>query len=76
MSNDQNILIRMANQIGSFFEAMPDRAEALQDVATHLKKFWAPRMRQDLLAHVDAHGADDLHFMVAEAVSVHRSAIV
>jgi len=50
---NSDILIRMANQIGSFFEGMPDRAEALQDVASHIKRFWAPSMRRDLLARID-----------------------
>ncbi|CAN5801777.1 formate dehydrogenase subunit delta [soil metagenome] len=69
-------LIRMANQIGSFFAAMPDREEAVADIAQHLKKFWEPRMRRALLAHVDEHGADErddgLSEIVAEAVKTHR----
>eukprot|EP01034_Spumella_vulgaris_P000645 gene645-854_t len=44
----------MANRIGDFFEAMPDRPEALEGIATHLKKFWDPRMRQQFLLVVDA----------------------
>ncbi len=28
-------LVRMANQIGTFFEAMPDRTEALEGIAQH-----------------------------------------
>jgi hypothetical protein len=39
-------LVKMANQIGTFFEAMPDRDEALGDIASHLKRFWEPRMRR------------------------------
>ena len=48
-----NQLIRMANQIGVFFESMPDRAEALVGLANHLKKFWDPRMRKAFLQLVD-----------------------
>lgn len=47
-------LIRMANQIGAFFEAMPDRAEALEGTARHVRNFWEPRMRRELLDHMDA----------------------
>ena len=65
-------LVRMANQIGTFFEAMPDRAEALEDMAQHLKKFWEPRMRRELLAHLDAEGGADLHPLVGEAIRLHR----
>ena len=68
-------LIRMANQIGTFFEAMPDRAEALEGVAMHIKRFWEPRMRRALLAHVDEAGTGELNGMVAEAISLHRAVL-
>ncbi len=68
-------LIRMANQIGTFFEAMPDRAEALEGVAMHLKRFWEPRMRRALLAHIDEAGTAELSGMVAEAISLHRAVL-
>ena len=45
-------LTRMGNQIATFFDSMPDRQEALLDLATHLKKFWEPRMRHDFLARI------------------------
>lgn len=42
-------LIRMANQIADFFEPYPED-EAIDSVVDHLRKFWDPRMRKDLLA--------------------------
>ena len=60
-------LIYMANQIGKFFAAQGDEA-AVAGVADHLKKFWDPRMRAQLLAHVDAGGAG-LEPSVAAAVA-------
>jgi formate dehydrogenase subunit delta len=62
----------MANQIGTFFEAMPDRPEALLGVAQHMRKFWEPRMLRAFLAHVDGGGQHELSDMVAEAVRLHR----
>lgn len=47
-------LIRMANQIGSFFESMPDREEGLAGIANHIQKFWTPSMRQALLSAFEA----------------------
>ena len=47
-------LIKMANQIGSFFSAMPDREEALDGVANHIRNFWEPRMRKALIEFIDA----------------------
>jgi formate dehydrogenase subunit delta len=54
MSPDK--LVRMANQIGKFFASQgPDVAVA--GVAEHIRKFWEPRMRQAIFAHLDAGGA-------------------
>jgi len=49
-------LVRMANQIATFFETQPGN-DGAERVAAHLKDFWEPRMRVALLAHVDAGGA-------------------
>lgn len=74
MTYDDN-LIRMANQIGIFFESMPDRQEALDGVATHLKKFWDPRMRQALLRHVDGADVGGIRDIVLAAIQEHRARI-
>jgi len=42
---DVHNLAKMANQIGSFFEAYPDREFAEGEIAGHIRKFWEPRMR-------------------------------
>ena len=65
-------LIQMANQIGAFFEAMPNRPEALEGIAMHIKKFWEPRMRRELLMHLDSTGNAGLTAVVAEALTKHR----
>jgi formate dehydrogenase subunit delta len=62
-------LIRMGNQIASFYESYPDQVEARKEIASHLKKFWAPRMRTELLNYVDREGAglsDSLQASVRE----------
>ena len=49
-------LVHMANQIGKFFQSQgPDRA--VSGTAEHIRKFWDPRMRKAIFAHVDAGGA-------------------
>jgi formate dehydrogenase subunit delta len=70
---DTHHLVRMANQIGQFFEAMPDRSEALEQLAQHLRRFWEPRMRQRLLAHLDCEGGPGLHPLVSQAIAAHRA---
>lgn len=48
-------LVMMANQIGTFFVSQGgDPATAIAD---HLIKFWDPRMRAAILAHMDRGGA-------------------
>jgi len=65
-------LIRMANQIGTFFEAMPDHDEAVEGIAQHLKKFWDPRMRQELLTALDGAPQSGLSPIVVEALRMHH----
>jgi formate dehydrogenase subunit delta len=52
-------IIRMANDIGSFFRAEPDRQVALDGVANHMNKFWTRRMRQKILDYL-AQGGNEL----------------
>jgi formate dehydrogenase subunit delta len=68
-------LIRMANRIGDFFEAMPDPDEARDGIANHLRRFWEPRMRSEMLAYIDATGGTGLHPMVLEAIGKHRATL-
>ena len=69
-------LIKMANQIGDFFESMPDPVEAQEGIALHIRKFWEPRMRRELLAHIDARGGEGLHPAVLRALTSHRGELV
>jgi formate dehydrogenase subunit delta len=72
---DLKTLVHMANRIGEFFQAMPDREEALQGVATHIRKFWDPRMRRELLAYVDQEQGKGLSELVLSALHTHRSTL-
>lgn len=73
---DIHNLVKMANQIGAFFESMPDREQAKADVATHLKKFWEPRMRKTIVQKMDGGEAEGLSPMVREAIEAHRGMLV
>jgi formate dehydrogenase subunit delta len=55
MSHD-NRLVYMANQIGKFFQSQ-GHDQAVAGVAEHIHKFWDPRMRKAIFAHLDAGGA-------------------
>jgi len=47
-------LIKMANQIA---DNLGFHDDAVDRIADHLQRFWAPSMRQKLAAHVAAGGA-------------------
>ncbi|MBV6636321.1 MAG: formate dehydrogenase subunit delta [Mameliella sp.] len=65
MSPDK--MIRMANQIATFFKTQPNE-DAPARVAAHITDFWEPRMRDQLRSHV-AQGGDGLDEVVVRAVA-------
>jgi formate dehydrogenase subunit delta len=64
MSPDK--LVYMANQIGKFFAGQGEE-KAVPLIADHLTKFWDPRMRAAIVAHLDD-GGNGLDRLVREAV--------
>jgi formate dehydrogenase subunit delta len=65
-------LIKMANQIGAFFEATPNREQGTQEVAGHILRFWEPRMRTGLLNHIATAGDGELKPIVRDALPMIR----
>jgi formate dehydrogenase subunit delta len=49
-------LVTMANQIADFFDSEAGPAAAPQEIAAHITKFWAPRMRARYIEHATAGG--------------------
>jgi len=58
MSHDKTHakLVYMANQIGKFFVTQGTE-KAAAGIAEHIRKFWDPRMRAAIIAHLEAGGA-------------------
>ena len=73
---DIHRLIKLANNIGSFFEADPDKTKAAQSVATHIKSFWEPRMRRQILEYVDTQQGEGLSDVVLNALRTHREELM
>ena len=65
MSADR--LVQMANDIGHFFAAEPQRADAVAGVAGHIQRFWDPRMLRQIFAHLRS-GGDGLEQLPREAI--------
>jgi formate dehydrogenase subunit delta len=56
MSSSLDRLVYMANQIGLFFRSQ-GHEHAVSGIAEHIHKFWDPRMRKAIFAHLDGGGA-------------------
>ncbi len=52
-------LVQMANDIGNFFRAEPEREEAIAGIAKHIDSFWTKSMRRKIAAHGEE-GLDEL----------------
>lgn len=46
-----DLLIKMANEISTYFAAGPDAEQAAKDVAGHLRRYWEPRMRRQIITY-------------------------
>ncbi len=46
-----DLLIKMTNEIGAFFASTAPAPEAARAIATHLERFWEPRMRAQMIAY-------------------------
>ena len=60
-----NKIVRMANQIATFFLSQPE-ATRIPGVSNHINKFWEPRMRRQFFEIVD-NGGEGLLPLVMEA---------
>jgi formate dehydrogenase subunit delta len=65
-------LVHMANQIGQFYESLPDHAESVTSTASHIRRFWEPRMRSAMYAHLDQAGGTGLSPLLLEALRTGR----
>jgi len=46
-----DLLIKMANEISAYFASEPDGEQAVKDVARHLRRYWEPRMRRQIITY-------------------------
>ena len=69
MSPDR--LVYMANQIGKFFQSQRPE-EVVPGIASHIRKFWDPRMREAIFAYIDA-GGEGLDPLVLKAIQSLRA---
>lgn len=50
-------LVSMANDISHFFDGEYGTKDSPPNIATHITRYWDPRMRKEIIAHAAAGGA-------------------
>ncbi len=60
-------MLHKANSIADFFESYP-HDEAVAGIANHLRMYWVPRMRAQIIEYVRDHGSEGLKPLACEAV--------
>jgi formate dehydrogenase subunit delta len=65
-----DLLIKMANEIGDFFSGASDPANAPRDVATHIRRYWEPRMRAQMLKYYEQRQGAGLTDLAKSAVGL------
>jgi formate dehydrogenase subunit delta len=67
-----DLLIKMTNEIGEFFAGVDhgDPQAAARDVANHLKRYWAPRMRAQMLKYYEERAGAGLTELGKSAVAL------
>ena len=61
-------LVKMANDIGNFFNSETDKEIAAEGIKNHLLRSWDPRMRKAIIAYCQEDGSE-LSSLVKVAVS-------
>jgi formate dehydrogenase subunit delta len=71
-----DLLIKMANEIGEFFTGaeVNDPDAAARAVANHLKRYWDPRMRVQMLKYYEERGGAGLSDLAKNAVALLHAA--
>jgi len=64
-----DLLIKMANEIGEFFSGATGE-QAARDVASHLRRFWDPRMRAQMLKYYQQRQGAGLSEVARRAVAL------
>ena len=65
---DVDKLVRMANQIAANFDGGSDEAQAVASVADHIRRFWTPSMRKQIVERWRER-PDELSARAAQAIA-------
>jgi len=65
-----DLMIKMLNEISAFFAGEDDREQAARDIQNHVRRYWEPRMRAQLLEYFEQRQGAGLSDLALEAVAL------
>lgn len=65
-----DLLVKMINEISAYFASEPDAEQAAKDVAAHLRRFWEPRMRRQIVSYYEERRGAGLTDLALRAVAL------
>jgi len=65
-----DLMIKMLNEISAFFDGEDDKEQAAQDVKSHVRRYWEPRMRLQLLEYFKERQGAGLSELALKAVTL------
>jgi formate dehydrogenase subunit delta len=63
-----DLMVKMLNEITAFFAGEDDKEQAARDIESHLRKYWEPRMRNQLLEYYEQRNGAGLSDLALKAV--------
>ena len=63
-----DLMIKMLNEISAFFAGEDDREQAARDIQNHVRRYWEPRMRAQLLEYFEQRQGAGLSELALQAV--------
>jgi formate dehydrogenase subunit delta len=65
-----DLLIKMANEITSFWKGEVGEDSAATEVATHLRRYWEPRMRSQIVDYYEQRQGAGLNDVARKAIAL------
>jgi formate dehydrogenase subunit delta len=65
-----DLLVKMVNEISAFFASTAEAEQAARDVANHIRRYWEPRMRAQMIAYYREHQGAGLSELAKSAVAL------
>jgi formate dehydrogenase subunit delta len=69
-----DLLIKMTNEISEFFAGTADQPQAAAAVANHLRRYWEPRMRAQMLKYYEERNGAGLSELAKSGVAILQEA--